>query len=138
MKRTTLIITAALLLSLLPMTAYADGTRRHYVEPQQEPQEAQAQAISADEFRFQGVVESNDRTWTWYSERVLPGDGLDALNANGRTVNGSGYVVDADGYIAVASPWGVDSIGTVIETPFGPAKVYDVCEGDSYDVYTSW
>ena len=132
----TLIIAAALAIAMaLPMTAYADGMRRHHVE---QPEQQEQPAMSAEDFRFQGVVESHDRTWTWYSERVLPGDGLDALNANGRTVNGSGYVVDADGYIAVASPWGVDSIGTVIETPFGPAKVYDVCEGDSYDVYTSW
>ena len=60
------------------------------------------------------------------------------LNANGRTVDSDGYVVDGDGFIAIASPYGADEIGTVVETPFGLGRVYDVCEDGSYDVYTSW
>ena len=132
----------ALLLAVMPATAHAadysseaaweaecSGTLRAF---------AQQEAAGGTGFMEAGVVEDNGRTYTWYSERVLPGGGLDELNANGRTVNESGYVVDGDGYIAVASPWGADGIGTVIETPFGMAKVYDACEGDSYDVYTSW
>ena len=92
-------------------------------------------AVAAEDFMELGVVEYGGREFTWYSEKVLPGCGLDELNANGRTVDASGYVVDADGYIAVASPWGADAIGTVLDTP---AKVYDECESGSYDVYTSW
>ena len=95
--------------------------------------------VSADTFMYDGVVyDGSGRRYTWYSEHVLPGDGLTELNANGRTVDESGYIVDGDGYIAIASPWGIDPIGTVIATPFGMARVYDVCEDDSYDVYTSW
>ena len=90
------------------------------------------------DLQYEGVVESNGLTFTWYSENILPGEGLYELNANGRTVNDGGYVVDGEGFIAVASPWGVDEIGTVIETPWGLARVYDYCEDDSYDVYTSW
>ena len=114
----------------IPGMAYADD--EEYTLPQHQ------ETVSASDFQFQGVIESNDRIFTWYSERVLPGEGLYELNGNGRTVDGSGYVVDGDGYIAIASPWGIDPIGTIVETPFGMAKVYDVCEDDSYDVYTSW
>lgn len=119
MKHFTILAVLAAMMAL-PCTAVAD------------------EGVSAEDFQFQGVVEDGGRTFTWYSERVLPGEGLSELNANGRHVDGSGYVVDGEGYIAVASPWGADEIGTVIETPFGLARVYDVCEDDSYDVYTSW
>lgn len=85
-----------------------------------------------------GVIDDGERTWTWYSSRTLPGNGLDELNSNGRTTNDEGFVVDGDGYIAVASPWGQDSIGTVIDTPYGPGKIYDSNEGGSYDLYTCW
>jgi len=89
--------------------------------------------------RVMGVVEGDDgRIYTWYSEKVLPGEGLYELNSNGRHVDENGYVVDGDGYIAIASPWGDPPIGTVIDTPFGAGMVYDVCEGDTFDVYTSW
>ena len=98
----------------------------------------QVETVSADVFKFEGVIDYDGKTFTYYSEKVLPGDGLEELNANGRTVDDSGYVRDGEGYIAVASPWGVDEIGTIVETPFGLARVYDVCEDDSYDVYTSW
>jgi len=85
-----------------------------------------------------GVIDDGERTWTWYSSRTLPGNGLTELNENGRTTNDEGFVVDGDGYIAVASPWGQDSIGTVIDTPYGPGKIYDSNEGGSYDLYTCW
>ena len=85
-----------------------------------------------------GVVEDGWRTYTWYSENILPGDGLYELNANGRWTDPDGFVRDGEGYIAVASPWGVDPIGTVIDTPWGMARVYDVCESGRYDVYTGW
>lgn len=111
-----------------------------YAEPEPdyiEPYTAIGSA-GAPDLRTMGRVYDGENEWTWYSERALPGGGLDELNANGRTVNEGGYVVDADGYIAVASPWGEDAIGTVVETPWGPGKVYDANEGGSYDVYTNW
>ena len=92
--------------------------------------------ISAAEFRYYGVVESEGTRYTWYSENVLPGGGLDELNANGRHVEG-GYVVDGDGFIAVASS--DYPVGTELDTPFGPAKVYDTgCASGTVDVYVGW
>lgn len=92
--------------------------------------------ISASEFQWLGVVEEDGVRYTWYSQNVLPGGGLDELNANGRHVEG-GYVVDGDGYIAVASS--DYEKGTVIDTPFGEAKVYDTgCASGTIDVYTNF
>lgn len=90
--------------------------------------------VSPSEFRTQGVIYANGIKYTWYSEKVLPGGGL---NIPGRHVDGNGYVCDGDGYICVAS---CDyAQGTVLSTPFGPAKVYDVCPtGGIVDVYVSW
>lgn len=108
-----------------------------YVEEWQEPQQAQEYAGGTD-LQRDGVVYGDDGTrYTWYSERVLPGGGLDELNSNGRAVNGDGYVVDGDGYIAVASS--DHEQGTVLDTPWGEAKVYDTgCDSGTVDVYTNW
>ena len=134
MKHLTILAVIAAL--ALPLTAYADEAWD--AECAGRPIQSVQNTVSASDFQYQGVIEDNGRVYTWYSERVLPGEGLTELNSNGRTVNDSGYVVDGEGYIAVASPYGVDEIGTIIETPFGLAKVYDTCENDSYDLYTSW
>ena len=95
-------------------------------------------SYSANDLYSGGVVSDNGVTYTWYSENALPGGGLTELNNNGRTVNEDGFVVDGDGYIAIASPYGQDEIGTIIDTPWGEAKVYDANSGGSYDLYTSW
>lgn len=92
--------------------------------------------ISAEEFKFMGVVEEDGVRYTWYSQNVLPGGGLDELNANGRHVEG-GFVVDGDGYIAVASS--DYEKGAIVDTPFGEAKVYDTgCASGTVDVYTNF
>lgn len=92
--------------------------------------------ITPQEFQWYGVVEDNGTKYTWYSQNVLPGGGLDELNNNGRHVEG-GYVMDGDGYIAVASS--DHEIGTVLDTPFGQAKVYDTgCASGTVDVYTNF
>lgn len=106
-------------------------------EPAWEPGNGASEGLTADEFRWRGVVYGDDGTrYTWYSQNVLPGGGLEELNANGRHVEG-GYVVDADGYIAVASS--DHGMGEVLDTPFGPAKVYDTgCAGGTVDVYTDF
>lgn len=71
---------------------------------------------------------------TWYSQRVLPGGGLDIP---GRHVNEEGFVCDADGYICVASS--TYPKGTVIETSRGMGKVYDSgCAPGILDIYTNW
>lgn len=105
-------------------------------------EEAKAKAASSSGsyshwFKSKGVVYSNGIRYTWYSQKTLPGGGLTALNNNGRTVNSDGFVTDGDGYLACASS--DYSIGTVLETPFGTAKVYDSgCASDTVDMYTDW
>lgn len=93
--------------------------------------------VTAAEFQWRGIVEDGEHFYTWYSERVLPGGGLSELNSNGRHSE-DGFVKDGDGFIAVAS---CDyEKGTVIETPFGAAKVYDTgyLQPGQIDVYTSF
>ena len=71
---------------------------------------------------------------TWYSQRVLPGGGLDIP---GRHVNDEGFVCDKDGYICVASS--TYPKGTIIETSRGMGKVYDSgCKPGILDVYVNW
>lgn len=106
-------------------------------------------------FRSDGVAQDGyGRNYTWYSQNVLSGGGLTALNNNGRHVDEStGYVVDGDGYIAIAVPSSEirsesnpngylaadeNSGGDIIDTPWGQARIYDVNEGDAWDVYTDF
>lgn len=81
-----------------------------------------------------GAVVDGGVKYTWYSQRVLPGGGLDIP---GRHVDENGYVVDGEGRIAVASS---DlPIGTEVETPFGDAVVYDAgCASGVVDIYTDF
>ena len=85
-----------------------------------------------------GVVYGGDGTrYTWYSEAVLPGGGLTELNANGRWTDADGYVRDGDGNLAVASS--DYAKGTALDTPWGPAVVYDTgCPSGTVDVYVGW
>lgn len=89
-------------------------------------------------FKQDGVRYEGDTTYTWYSQNVRSGGGLDELNANGRHVDdGTGFIVDEDGYIAVASS--DHAQGEVIDTPWGAAKVYDSgCDSGVVDVYTDF
>ena len=87
-------------------------------------------------FKRAGRIWWGDWSWTWYSERVLPGYGL---RIPGRYTDDLGYVRDENGYLCLASD--VLSKGTVIDTPFGsPGKVYDCGCGNNYtvDVYVGW
>ncbi|MBO1803716.1 hypothetical protein [Leucobacter ruminantium] len=84
-----------------------------------------------EEFMFSGVVNWGGYKFTYYSQQVLPGSGLDIP---GRHVNEGGFVSDADGYLVLA---GSAPKGTVYETPFGaPGKIYDRgTTGNHLDVY---
>ncbi|MCC8152687.1 MAG: hypothetical protein LIO96_14940 [Lachnospiraceae bacterium] len=85
--------------------------------------------------KSKGVVYYNGHRETCYSQRVLPGTGL---NIPGRHVDSSdGTVRDGDGYICVASS---DlPKGTIVETSLGIGKVYDCgCESGIIDIYTDW
>ena len=84
-------------------------------------------------FRRMGVISDGQYTYTWYSEKVLPGGGL---NIPGRHSDGN-YVRDENEYIVLASS---DlPKGTILETPFGTGKVYDTgCPSGIIDVYVSF
>ena len=89
--------------------------------------------MSASDFKRAGVVYYGGYKFTYYSEKVLPGKGL---NIPGRYSDGN-FVRDENGYICVACK---DlPKGTVIDTPFGKGKVYDVCRDSGVvDVYVSF
>lgn len=81
------------------------------------------------DFMRDGIVYHNGNKFTYYSQSVLPGGGL---NIPGRHTE-DGFVKDGDGYIVVASDKGY---GTVVDTPFGAGKSYDTgVSGNHYDIY---
>ena len=91
---------------------------------------------TAADLRYDGIVSWGGYRYTWYSEGVLPGGGL---NIDGRHADKDGYICDGDDYICLAS----DSLakGTIVNTPFGKqGKVYDCGPGadDILDVYVNW
>lgn len=92
-------------------------------------------SMTPEEFREAGVIFWGMWKFTWYSENVLPGDGL---QIPGRWSDGD-FVRDSEGYMCVAS--NDLEQGTVVTTPFGEAKVYDWI-GDGVtgviDIYVSW
>ncbi len=84
--------------------------------------------------KSKGVVYYNGHRETWYSQRVLPGGGL---NIPGRHVDENGIIRDGDGYICVASS--DYPKGTIVETSLGTGKVYDSgCASGTIDIYTDW
>lgn len=84
--------------------------------------------------KHKGVNYFNGHKETYYSQRVLPGYGL---NIPGRHVASDGTIRDKDGYICVASS--DYSKGTVVQTSLGPGKVYDSgCASGTIDLYTDW
>lgn len=84
-----------------------------------------------EQFMFSGAVNWGGYKFTYYSQQVLPGSGLEIP---GRHVNEGGYVSDADGFIVLA---GSAPKGTVYDTPFGyRGKIYDRgTVGNHLDVY---
>lgn len=81
-----------------------------------------------------GKIWFNGHTETYYSQKVLPGTGL---NIPGRHIASDGTIRDKDGYIVLAS----DDYpkGTVVETSLGAGKVYDSGSGKgNIDLYTDW
>ena len=89
--------------------------------------------ISPEEFRYIGTFNWNGYRWTYYSERVLPGGGL---NIPGRWSD-TYFVRDGEGNICLASSdlgW-----GTYVPTPWGQGRVYDSgCASGTLDVYVTW
>lgn len=93
------------------------------------------QKYSCDQFKTLGRVQYGEYTYTWYSQRVLPGDGL---NIPGRHLNEHGLVADENEYVVLAS----DDFfkGAILNTPIGiKGKVYDAGSGvGNLDIYCDW
>ena len=126
----------ALALGSLAPAAPADEPEEYYEDYYYEEPAYYGGGYDHDFIR-EGVIEQDGVEYTWYSQRVLSGGGLDELNDNGRHVDDEGFIRDGDGYIAVASS--DYEVGTVVDTPFGEGKVYDSgCDSGVIDVYTDW
>ena len=101
-----------------------------YIEPQYYP--SSEGALNP----YVGVVYFNGHKETYYSQRVLPGDGL---NIPGRHVAGDGTIRDGEGYICVAADPSYLPYGSFVETSLGAGKVYDSgCDYGTIDIYTDW
>lgn len=92
---------------------------------------------SPDEFRHSGVISWGGYQWTYYSELILPGNGL---NIPCRHTTEDGYVCDGDGYVVLAADLNMLPRYSVVDTPFGrEGKVYDTgCAYGVLDVYVGW
>lgn len=83
-----------------------------------------------------GAIYYNGHRETYYSERVLPGNGL---RIPGRHVADDGTIRDENGYICVAADPAFLSRGSILITSLGPAKVYDSgCAYGTVDIYVNW
>ena len=86
--------------------------------------------------RSGGVYYYNGHRETWYSTREAAGKNT-ARVIPGKHADENGIIRDADGYVCVASS--DHKFFTVIETSWGPGKVYDCgCSHGTIDVYTNW
>lgn len=91
--------------------------------------------MTPEEFQVAGIIDWNGWRYTYYSEQVLAGEGL---NIPDRWSDGQ-FVRDGNGYLCVAS--NEHEYGSIVPTPFGDAIVYDTI-GDGVtgiiDIYVSW
>ncbi len=119
-----------------PTTEYIED--EEYIDDEEEyiePNYSSDVYYSASEFQFQGVIWYNGLKWTYYSDSVLPGEGL---SIPGRHYDSAGYICDNNDYIVLAS---CDyTKGTVLNTPLGKqGKIYDYCPTSGIiDVYVGW
>lgn len=98
--------------------------------------EEQAFTGSTYDFMVAGVIYANGWRYTWYSQKVLPGGGL---NIPGRHVGAGNLIYDGDGYIVVAANPSSLAYGSLVPTPFGTGKVYDCgCAVGTIDIYTNF
>lgn len=82
--------------------------------------------------RSGGVNYHNGWKETWYSSNTLY-----HYRTGEWTVGDDGVYRDSDGYVIVASS--SDAQGSVVDTSFGPGKVYDTgCAEGTHDIYTNW
>lgn len=124
-------------MSFEPEEEYEDES--YYYDSEKESETSSSTSFSmtytSSDFQDMGIINWGDWTWTYYSEKLLPGEGL---YLPGRNTDENGYICDGDGYLCIASSsldW-----GTIVNTPFGKqGKVYDSgCASHILDVYVSW
>lgn len=93
---------------------------------------------SPEYFKENGVIEYNGYYFTYYSELVMPGEGL---YIPGRWTDERGFVRDGNGNLCLASntPDTMDRFSTVY-TPWGLGVIYDYGTGNDavIDVYVGW
>lgn len=96
-----------------------------------------AAIYSPSEFMNAGVINWGGYRWTYYSELILPGGGL---NIPGRHTTSDGYVCDGDGYVVLAVDLSMLPRYSIVDTPFGyTGKIYDTgCAYGTLDVYVGW
>ena len=96
-----------------------------------------AAVYTPDYFKLHGVLNWGGSKWTYYSQRILPGEGL---WIPGRHLDENGYVCDENGYIVCAADLSYIPRYTVIDTPLGKkGKIYDTgCAYGVIDIYTDW
>lgn len=83
-----------------------------------------------------GVVYFNGHKECYYTQTLLPGDGL---YLPGRHVAEDGTIRDGDGYICVAANLKFLPRYTKVMTTLGPGIVYDTgCAYGTVDIYTDW
>ncbi len=112
---------------------YGDGDYG-YCEPCYEPSYAGGSTATTlgDLLNGQGrAVDDNGTNFTWYYHDL----GNGALDIPGETFDEDGVSHDGDGYIVVATD--AYEKGTVIDTPYGEARVWDSGCGSTIDVYTT-
>lgn len=88
--------------------------------------------------RRAGRIRWHGYSYTWYSQRVLPGRGL---KIPGRHVDAQGFICDKDDYIVIGSSRANKRKKIIMPTPFGKyGKCYDCGNIGSRhaDVYAAW
>ena len=113
----------------------AEEEARRLAEEQAAREAAARRSSFAANFKVAGVLHWGGWRWTWYSEKILPGNGL---HIPGRHTDAYGFVRDGDGYLCLASD--KLSKGTILDTPLGElGKIYDSgCGMVTIDVYVGW
>ena len=93
---------------------------------------------SPEYFKENGVIEYNSYYFTYYSELVMPGEGL---YIPGRWTDEHGFVRDGNGNLCLASntPDTMDRF-SMVYTPWGLGVIYDYGTGNDavIDVYVGW
>lgn len=80
--------------------------------------------------------DESGNTYTWYPNDI--GNGSIEGRIPGCHYDENGVAYDGDGYIAVARSDYDPEVETIIDTPYGPAKLYDTCPMyGNVDIYTN-